>query len=148
MTGSTKEWIFVALFFGAFLILTLGELYWLNKKGGVGIRRAMIYVFSVNFTTITVGFFVSFIIFAVLLAIAWDANTPMPGGEAGATTTVIAMAVFPFLLMLGLRLLLIRLLSLRQTSGLLSSPFKYSLLFSVLFFLFVVAVPTAFLFVF
>ena len=146
MSGSKGEWIFVVLFFACFFAATLGELYWLNRKRGIAIRRAMVFVFSTNFITITIGFFVSFVIFAVMLAIAWDEHTPMPAGEAGYVTALVMMVLFPFALMVVLRLLLINLLKLGRDAGTIVSPLKYSLALTTIFFALVVAIPITYLF--
>ena len=144
MSGSGKEWIFVVVFFAAFITVTLAELYWLSERKAVPIRRAMIVVFSSNFLTITLGFLVSFIVFGVLLAAAWDANTDMPGGQTVTWAAFIAALLFPLLLLIGTKRGLLSMLRVDQ----ISSPLSYSLLSSLIFFAAAIGLPVLFLFIF
>ena len=144
MSGSGKEWIFVILFFAIFLPATLGEIYWLIQSKTVQPRRAMILVFSSNFVTITLGFVVTFLIFGVLLAVAWDQNTEMPGGETATWGAFLAALAFPILLMAGVRRLLISALRIEQ----ISRPTPFAIASSLLFFALVVVIPILFLYFF
>ena len=60
MTGVSQDWIFVAVFFGAFLVVTAGEIYWLTSKLQVPMKKALTTVLLSNFGTITLGFFCHF----------------------------------------------------------------------------------------
>ena len=144
MTGPGKEWVFVVVFFAAFIAVTLAELYWLSERKSVPIRRAMIVVFSSNFLTITLGFLVSFIIFGVMLAAASDQNTEMRGGDAAAWTAFIAALAFPLLLSAGTKRGLLSMLKVDQ----IPKPLSYSILSSLIFFAAVIGLPFLFLFLF
>lgn len=144
MSGSGKEWVFVLVFFGTFLAVTLGELYWLAERKLVPIRRAMIVVFSSNFITITLGFLVSFIIFGVLLAMAGYQDTEIRGGEAATWTAFIAALAFPLLPMAGTKRGLLSMLKVDQ----IPKPLSYSMLSSLIFFAAVIGVPVIFLYIF
>jgi hypothetical protein len=141
MTGVSQDWIFVAVFFVAFVAVTAGEIYWLTGKLSVPVKKALTTVFLPNFATITLGFFVTFIIFGILLAVAWDENTVTPGGEAGTWIAFIAALGFPFLLMTALRRLLIGGLRIEQ----IPRPLPYAILSTIIFFAAVCGLPGIFL---
>ena len=145
MTGPGKEWVFIVVFFAAFIAVTLAELYWLSERKSVPIRRSMIVVFSSNFLTITLGFLVSFIIFGVMLAAAAsDRNTEMRGGHAVTWTAFIAALAFPLLLLAGTKRGLLSMLKVDQ----IPKPLSYSILSSLIFFAAVIGLPFLFLFLF
>jgi hypothetical protein len=137
MSGVSQDWIFVAVFFGAFAAVTAGEIYWLASKLQVPPRKALTTVFLSNFATITLGFFVTFIIFGILLAVAWDENTEMAGGNAGTWVAFIAALSFPFLLMAAIRRLLIGGLKIEQ----ISRPLPYAIISTIIFFAIVCGLP-------
>ena len=141
MSGVSQDWIFVAVFFGAFVACTIGEVYWLAGKLQVPLKKALIAVFLPNFVTITLGFFVTFVVFAILFAVAWDENTQMPGGEAGMWIALIIAFGFPFLLMAALRRLLIGGMRIEQVSR----PLLYALISTIIFFAVVCGLPAIFL---
>ena len=141
MSGVSQDWIFVAVFFGAFVAVTAGEIYWLVQKLSVPVKKALTTVFLPNFATITLGFFVTFVIFGILLAVAWDENTAMPGGNTGTWIAFIAALGFPFLLMAGIRRLLIGGLRIEQ----ISRPLPYAILSTIIFFAAVCGLPAIFL---
>ncbi|MEO5858821.1 MAG: hypothetical protein ABIR33_07715 [Pyrinomonadaceae bacterium] len=141
MSGVSQDWIFVFVFFGAFAGVTIAEIYWLSGKLLVPIKKAMTLVFVSNFLTITLGFLVTFVLFALLFAVAWDQNTTMPGGEVGAWAIFIAGVGFPVLLMAAIR----RLLIVGMRIDLISKPLTYSILSSLIFFAAVVGIPAIYL---
>jgi len=147
MSGSAKEWIFVALFFAMLFAVSIAEIFWLTRKS-IDLRRALIAVFIPNFLTITLGFLFTFVVFGILLAVAWDENTTMPGGDA-ATWALLSLGVaFPLLLMTGIKYLLVRVLKFSSISERFTSPFRYSFLSSLVFFIVVVVLPCLSLFLF
>jgi len=137
MSGPSQDWIFVAVFFGAFLLVTTGEIYWLAKRIAVPIKKSLTTVLISNFVTITLGFFVSFIIFGILFAVAWDENTEMPGGEAGMWAALSVALGFPILLMAAVKRLLISLFRIEQ----IARPVPYAIVSTVVFFAAVFGVP-------
>lgn len=144
MTGPGKEWVFVVVFFAAFIAVTLAELYWLSVRKAVPIRQAMMVVFSSNFLTITLGFLVSFLIFGLLLAVTGGPTTEMPGGHAVTWAAFIAALVFPYLLLAGARLGLLSLLRVEQ----ILNPVAYSLTSALIFFAAAIGIPAVFLILF
>ena len=144
MTGPGKEWVFVVVFFAAFIAVTLTELYWLTQRKTVPIRQAMIVVFSPNFLTITLGFLVSFLIFGVLLAAVSNDGAPMPSGNAGTWAAFAAALAFPYLLMVGAKGGLISLLRVEQIPG----PISYSLISALAFFVGAIGLPVLLLLLF
>ena len=141
MSGPSQDWIFVAVFFSAFLIVTVGEVYWLAQRLAVPIKKALTTVFLSNFVTITLGFFVSFIIFGILFAVAWDENTEMPGGTAGMWSALAAALGFPMLLMAAIKRLLISGLRIDQ----IARPLAYAFVSTLIFFVAVFGLPAIFL---
>lgn len=137
MSETTKDWIIVGAFFAAFVLVTAGEIYWLIQKLSVSAKKALVTVFLSNFLTITLGFLVTFLLFAVLFAVAWDQNTTMPGGEAGAWAAFIVAVAFPVMLMAGTRRLLIAGLRIEQ----ISRPLAYAIVSTLIFFLAVFGLP-------
>jgi hypothetical protein len=139
MTGVSQDWIFVAVFFGAFLVVTVGEIYWLTTKLQVPAKKALTTVLLSNFGTITLGFFVTFIIFGLLLAFTAAENAGV--GATGTWLAFIAALAFPFLLMAGVRRLLIGGLRIDQ----IGRPLPYALLSTVIFFAAVFGIPAIYL---
>ncbi|MDI1242699.1 MAG: hypothetical protein PSX80_12355 [bacterium] len=139
MTGVSQDGIFVAVFFGAFLIVTAGEIYWLTYNLQVPIRKALITVLISNFGTITLGFFVTFIIFGILLALTATENAGE--GNTGAWPAFIAALAFPFLLMACVRRLLIGGQHIEQ----ITRPLPYAIVSTLIFFLAVCGVMAIFL---
>lgn len=138
MSASGNEWVFVVVFFASYLAVTLGEIYWLSRKG-VPIRRAMIFVFSSNFVTITVGLFVTLLIFALILA-----GTENAGGGTGSLLTFLGALTFPVLLMALLRRLLIPTLRIEHVG----KPLPYAIASTLMFFAVAAGVPALYLFLF
>jgi hypothetical protein len=141
MSGVSQDWIFVAVFFGAFALVTIAEIYWLSAKLLVPVKKALTLVFVSNFLTITLGFLVTFVLFAILFAVVWDQNTTMPGGEVGAWVMFIAAVGFPVLLMAAIRRLLLVGMRIEQ----ISRPFTYAVLSSLIFFAAVVGLPAIYI---
>jgi hypothetical protein len=138
MTGVSQDSIFVAVFFGAFLAVTAGEIYWLTSKLQVPMKKALTIVLLSNFGTITLGFFVTFVIFGLLLAVTTE-NTGVV--TAGTWLAFVAALGFPFLLMAGVRRLLIGGLRIEQ----IARPLPYAFLSTLLFFAVVFGIPGIFL---
>lgn len=139
MTGVSQDWIFVAVFFGAFLVVTAGEIYWLTSKLQVPMKKALTTVLLSNFGTITLGFFVTFVIFGVLLALTSAENAGV--STTGTWLAFIAALAFPFLLMAGVRRVLIGGLRIEQ----IARPLLYALLSTLVFFAAVFGIPAIFL---
>lgn len=139
MTGVSQDWIFVAVFFGAFLVVTAGEIYWLTSKLQVPMKKALTTVLLSNFGTITLGFFVTFVIFGVLLALTSAENAGV--STTGTRLAFIAALAFPLLLMAGVRRVLIGGLRIEQ----IARPLLYALLSTLVFFAAVFGIPAIFL---
>ena len=139
MTGVSQDWIFVAVFFGAFLVVTAGEIYWLTSKLEVPMKKALTTVLLSNFGTITLGFFVTFVIFGVLLALTSAENAGV--STTGTRLAFIAALAFPLLLMAGVRRVLIGGLRIEQ----IARPLLYALLSTLVFFAAVFGIPAIFL---
>ncbi len=138
MSGPSQDGIFVAVFFGAFFAVTIGEIYWLSSKLRVPMKKAITAVFLPNFATITLGFLVTFILFGILLAAVSNDRT-----EVGSATWMIFIAAlgFPFLFMTAIRRLLIGGTRIEQ----IPRPLVYSLISTIIFFAAVCGLPAIFL---
>lgn len=141
MTGASQDWVIVAVFFFAFAAMTIGEMYWLVSSSGVASRKAATAVLLPNFLTITLGFFVTFIIFGFLLALT--GSNAEGGSTAGAGTRIAFLAAlsFPVLLMAVSRRLLIGGLRIEQ----IERPLRYAILSTFAFFVAVFGIPGIFL---
>jgi hypothetical protein len=136
MSGPSQDWILIAVFFGAFLLVTIGEIYWLAQRLAVPIKKALTTVFLSNFVTITLGFFVTLLLFGILLAItADDANVATNG--LGRAAAFVAANSFPVVLMAATRRLLISGLRIEQ----IGRPLTYAIVSTVVFFAAVVIFP-------
>lgn len=129
MTGASQDWILIAAFFGAFFAVTAGEVFWMIRNLGVPAKKALVAVLLPNFLTITLGFFVSFIIFGILLAITAGDNTDLLIGQARTWPAFVAALAFPLLLMAVARRLLIGGLRIEQ----IKSPLSYSIVSTLIF---------------
>lgn len=141
MFGDSQQGTLVAVFFTAFLLVTAGEIYWLTQRLAVPIKKALTTVFLSNFVTITLGFFVSFIIFGILFAVAWDENSEMPSGEAGMWAALVGALGFPMLLMAAIKRLLLAGLRIEQ----IARPLAYAFVSTLIFFAAVFGLPAIFL---
>lgn len=139
MTGVSQDSIFVAVFFGAFFAVTVGEVYWLTSKLQVPMKKAMTIVLLSNFGTITLGFFVTVVIFGLLLAFTSAENAGI--GTTGPWLAFAAALAFPFLLMAGVRRLLIGGMGIEQ----IGRPLLYANLSTLIFFAAVFGIPGIFL---
>lgn len=135
MTGVSQDGIFVAVFFGAFAVVTACEIYWLSSKLQVAMKKALTTVLLSNFGTITFGFFVTFVVFGLILAVTSSDNAAV--GSTGTWLAFIAALAFPFLLMVSVRRLLIG----GQRVEQIERPFQYAILSTLIFFAAVLGLP-------
>ncbi len=143
MSSTTIEWLAVALFFICFFGFSLLESFWLNKKNLVLFPRAFSFSFVTNILSVSVGFFVSFAIFAVLLMLAFDGSLQeLPPNDPRIWAAVIVAAFFPLLLLILAKRLMLSLFKLASVS----SPWMFSIAASVAFMLTVSAVPFLFIY--
>jgi hypothetical protein len=135
MSGNAKEWLIVLAFFIGFVVFTFVEAIWVSKRPTVALPKALLFAFTSNLLSLIIGFFVSFVIVGVILAMAWDGSlAKVPGNDASIITALVIAAVFPWGVLVLAKRVLIRLMKL---SGI-PSPFIYSLIASALFFLFTI----------
>jgi hypothetical protein len=145
MSSPASEWMIVLLFFGGFIAFTVGEIVWLENKANVPTRTATAFSAITNSLCITVGFFVSFIIFAIILAMALDGSLQnVRGGDASIWTAVAIASLTPFLLLLLTKRLFLKLFRIERVK----SAWGYAVSSSLIFFLCVLALPSLFTFLF
>lgn len=146
MSGSAKEWWFIAIFFAMFFAISVAEIFWLARKNNIDARRSLILVLIPNFMAITLGFLGTFLVFGILFAVAWDENTRMPGGDAATWVVFFLGILFPLFLLAALKAALIKVLRVSTLNARFKNPFRYSLISSLLFFVFVGVIPVSLLF--
>lgn len=140
MTAVTKEWLIVIAFFVGFFAFTAAETWWVNRRTTHGVGRAFTFAFATNIFTACVGFFVSFVVFGVIMALAWDGSlTSVPGGDFTLWIAIAVGALAPVLILFFAKRLMIKLLKLTD----LSKPWAYSAVTSILFFLSIFILPFA-----
>jgi hypothetical protein len=143
MSSNVVEWLAVTLFFICFFGFSLLESFWLNKKNLVPFPRAFSFSFVTNILSVSVGFFVSFAIFAVLLMLAFGGTLQeLPPNDPRIWTAVTVAALFPLLLLILAKRLMLRLFKLVSVG----SPWTFSIAASVAFLLTVSTVPSLFIY--
>ena len=143
MSSNTVEWLAVALFFICFFGFSVLESFWLNKKHLIPFPRAFSFSFVTNIFSVSVGFFVSFVIFAVLFMLAWDGSLQeLPPNDLRLWTAVAVAALFPLLLLILAKRLMLYFFKLASAG----SPWLFSIAASVVFMLTVSAVPFLFIY--
>jgi len=141
MSAKTLEWLVVAIFFGCFFIYTILETAWLNKKNDVPVGKAFAFSFATNILCISVGFFLSFIIFGVLLALAWDGTLgQVSGNDWRIWAASLTGAFAPLVLLIVAKRVGLRFVG----RGAVGQPLLFSAASAVIFLLFVVSVPVLF----
>jgi hypothetical protein len=143
MSGNTKEWIAVALFFVCFAGLTLAEVMWLGWRKWATFGKAAAFSILTNVVGFCFGLFISFVILSVVIALSWDGSIDqIPAHDVSLWTAVIvAVFITPVLLLLSKRILL-WLLKIR--SGL--AAWGFAFLTSILIFSLTLGLPVAFLY--
>lgn len=130
MTGVSKDWLVVIVFFVGFFLFTGAETMWINRRTGAGFPRSVFVAFSSNIFAITVGYFVSFLIIVIIFAVVWDQSIDrIPAPNAFLWTALTAAAVFPILLLGLMKRLLVMAAKLEQ----IERPWLYSFLAAFLF---------------
>lgn len=74
MSGAFREWTPVLIFLVAAVGLTIFEAFWINRQGWAGFGRALGFSAATNFIGFAVGYFVIFVVFGVVFAMAWDGS--------------------------------------------------------------------------
>ena len=129
MSATLREWMIVWSFFLVIAGSTVAEAVWLNRKGWAGFGKSLGFSLITNVIGFSGGFFVLFVVFGVVLAMAWDGslkNFPMKDYGLGATL-ILAVLFLPALLTVCKRFFLS---ILRMQTG--KSAWLFSLASSVL----------------
>lgn len=144
MSGPAKDWLFVLIFFIAFFAYTFAEAAWLSRRSGATYARALLLAFSSNTLCITVGFFGSFLVLGVILAMAWDQSlSSVPGGDTTIWYSLAVAVLFPMVLLIFVKRLLVRIIKLE-----IPGAWWYSALSSFLFLVTVLSLPIALAYLF
>ena len=98
MTSNQFEWMVVGVAVVAFLLVTIGEGVFFRMRNGSPTVRSVTYALVSNLLGFGIGGIVFFIVFAVILALAWSGDLAnVPGGEASIWAAVIFGFAFPIL---------------------------------------------------
>lgn len=137
MSATSKEWLVVLVFFLSIFSVTAVEAIWLSRKNIASLSIALSFSILSNTITITVGFFVSLVIFGVILAMAWDGSLQnVPAGDFTIWSAVVVATLFPVLLLALAKRLLSSVFKLD-----LSRRWMYSTASSLIFFFIIIGVP-------
>lgn len=143
MESNTREWIAVGLFFVAFFAFTFGEVFYLSRGESNRLGRSFMFAFVSNILSVSVGFFVSFLIFGVVMMLVFDGSIQsMPTGEYGIATALIIAAIFPPILLIFGKAIAFRLLKI----DFVERKWLYSIVVSIAFFMVVSALPFLFIY--
>lgn len=144
MSATTLEWLVVGIFFACLFAISLAEGGWLAKFNKVPFGKAFAFAFSTNTFAITIGFFVSFVIMAVIMMLAFGGSLQgLSDYDWRLITAVLAALLFPIVLLILAKRLALRIFKMESVT----SPWIYSSAASVVFLVLVMAVPTAFIYV-
>jgi hypothetical protein len=139
MSSEIKEWAVVIVFLLCFPIFTVSEALWLVRRTQASFSRSLLYSFATNLFACLAGFFVSFIILGVILAMAWDGSLEnVPAGGFTIWAALIVAVCFPLVLLIFSKRLANLLFKLP-----LSRPWLFSILASLLFYIAILGFPIA-----
>lgn len=138
MESKTTEWLIIILFFACFFAFTAGEVWWLSRKRGVIAGKAFAFSFASNIFCITVGYFISIVVFFLFLATVVGGSMENVGiGGTALAAAVVCSLVFSFLVLTLAKFLLLRLFKFEN----IQHHLKYSAAASLIFFLVVTLIP-------
>jgi len=137
MSSESQQSLFIVLFFLGFFAFTIGESFWLNKKKGVTPGRAFGFSFASNIFTITVGLFLSAVVFVALVAMSRGESLEVTPDNTMVAAAFVLSVVIPVGVLVLAKWLLLRFLKITSVER----PFVYSLLASVAFFFSVSILP-------
>ena len=130
MTGVSKEWLVVLAFFVGFFASTAVKTIWINRRTAADFPRSLFVAFGSNIFAVTVGYFFSFLIMAVVLGVVWDEPVnQMSAPNAFMWAAVTAAVLSPILVAGLLKRLLIKAARLER----IERPWLYSFLATLLF---------------
>lgn len=142
-SATTLEWIAVGIFFTCLFAFSLTEGVWLNKADGVPFGKAFAYSFATNTFAISIGFFVSFVIFVLLMMLVFEGSFEgMSGNDWRIWTPVIVGLLFPVLLLIAAKRLALPIFKMTTVEA----PWIYSAAASVIFMILVVSIPVLFIY--
>lgn len=144
MSATTIEWLVVGIFFVCLFAISLAEGGWLNKFNQVPFGKAFAYAFATNTFAITIGFFVSFVIMAVIMMLAFGGSLQgLSDYDWRLITAILVAFLFPIVLLILAKRLALSIFKMRSVT----SPWLYSSAASVVFLVLVIAIPTLFAYV-
>jgi magnesium-transporting ATPase (P-type) len=137
MSSEPQQWLFIFLFFLGFFVFTIAESFWLYKKNGISPGRAFGFSFASNIFTITVGFFLSSVVFVALLAMSRGESLAVTPDNTMVAAAFVLSFIIPILVLVLAKMLLLRFLKITSVER----PLVYSLVAAVGFFIAVLLLP-------
>jgi hypothetical protein len=137
MSSVAKEWAVVIVFLLAVPIAALLEAGWVSRNASFSMIRSLLFSFSTDLVATVFGFFVTFIIFGVILAMAWDGSLQnVPARDVSIWVAIVLALAFPLVL-----LIIAKRLGRAAFHLPLNRPWIFSIIASVLFYFTVLGLP-------
>jgi hypothetical protein len=115
MYSQLYEWLTILIFFVCFTGLTFGEASWLNRRKWDTYGRSLAFSAATNIFSFGIGFFVLFVVFFIVLALAWDGTlNKVPGRDNTAVAALVLAALLPFVLLTLSKVLLLALMKMKK----------------------------------
>lgn len=144
MSSVAKEWAVVIVFLLAIPVVAVFEAAWLSRNAGISMIRSLLFSFSTDLVATVLGFFVTFVIFGVILAMAWDGSLErVPAGNISIWVAIILAVIFPLVL-----LIVAKRVGTAAFRLPLKRPWTLSAVASVLFYFAVIGLPALVIFAF
>lgn len=132
MSGVSKEWLLIALFFVTFFAFTFVEAAWLKKRGQTTFGRAVAGALMTNILAITVGYTFSAVILMVLLMMAYGGSLETVFGDGAGLWAVAVIAILvPFILLVLAKRFMVKILKMAEEAN----PWIYAVEASIGFFI-------------
>jgi hypothetical protein len=138
VSANLSEWLVLLSFLLLIAAVTVAEAAWLNRRGWASFGRSLGFSVLTNLIGFSVGCFVLFVIFAVVLMLAWDGSLQKVPGKDYTVTMALGLGVLfiPALLTVCKRVFLL-ILKIQTVK----SAWLYSLMSSVLSLVVSIGIP-------
>lgn len=133
----------VGIFFVGLFAFSLLEGGWLSRKSHGPFGKAFAFAFATNTFAISIGFFVSFVILAVIMMLAFGGELQKLSGHDGPIWVAVIVAfLFPVVLLILAKRLGLRIFKMNSVT----SPWIFSSLAAVIFLILVTLLPVGFIY--
>lgn len=143
LSATTIEWIAVGVFFTGLFAFSLAEGGWLSKRNQVLFGKAFAFAFVTNTFAISIGYFVSFAIFAILLMLAFGGSLEsLSDNDWRIWAAVVIAFIFPIVFLIAAKRVALRLFKMSSVER----PWTFSAVAAVIFLVLVTSLPVVFLY--